>query len=140
MNNHINYFGFPYQNNNNGNVTDKINFYIANIALSNGSIEESLYKPYYNNVPRTIQLTNDSTGLLNAIRSYYFALADLTLFLDVNPKNKEAINLYNKYIEDFNLAMNQYENLYGPLTIFSVTSKNDSFCWVKKVPWEGDDR
>ena len=100
-------------------------------------VEQELYSPYYNYVPRTIRLTEDKEGLLNAIRSYYFALADLTLYLDVNPTNKLALELYNKYVESFNLAMNQYESIYGPLTIFSMTSDPNSFSWNKCMPWEG---
>ena len=137
MNRHINYFDIPYQNTRVNNLNDATNFYIANIALSNGSIEQELYSPYYNYVPRTIRLTEDKEGLLNAIRSYYFALADLTLYLDVNPTNKLALELYNKYVESFNLAMNQYESIYGPLTIFSMTSDPNSFSWNKCMPWEG---
>ena len=140
MHRHINYFDIPYQKDKVNSLNDVTNFYIANIALSNGSIEQSLYKPYYNYVPRTIKLTEDKVGLLNAIRSYYFALADLTLYLDVNPNNVVALELYNKYVESFNLAMNQYESLYGPLTIFSITSDLNSFSWNKKFTCEGECR
>ena len=136
MNNHINYFGIPYQKVSTNNLQDVTNFYVANVALSNGSIEESLYKPYYNYVPRTLVLTEDKEGLINAIRAYYFALADLTLFLDTHPTNKLAIELYNRYIINFNQAMNQYESLYGPLTIFSAQSNLNHFDWVKNMPWE----
>lgn len=140
MNRHINYFDIPYQNIRVTNLNDATNFYIANIALSNGSIEQSLYKPYYNYVPNTIKLTEDKEGLLNAIRSYYFALADLTLYLDVNPNNRVALELYNNYVESFNLAMKQYESIYGPLTIFSSKTGVNNFGWNKCFPWEGANR
>ncbi len=140
MNKHTNYFDIPYQNTRTSNLQEVTNFYIANIALSNGSIEERLYNPYYNYVPRKLNITNDKEGLLNAIRSYYFAINDLTLYLDVNPKNQQAIELYNMYVENFNQAMNQYETIYGPLTIFSMKSNQNCFSWLKDWPWEGAKR
>lgn len=140
MNKFINYFDLPYQNKKTSSFDEAANYFVANIALSNGSISKELYKPYYNYVPRTLKLTEDKYGLIRTIQSYYFALNDLALYLDVNPDNVVAIDLYNKYVKNFNLAVNQYETKYGPLMLVNNESNVNYFDWIKKWPWEGEDK
>lgn len=139
MNKFINYFDLPYQNNKTSGFSELSNYFVANIALSNGSISKELYKPYFNYVPRTLKLSEDKNGLIRTIQSYYFAINDLALYLDVHPQNTVAIELYNKYVENLNKAMNQYNAAYGPLLLFSDKSNSNYFEWIKKLPWEGED-
>lgn len=139
MNKFINYFDLPFQNNKKNDFNELSNYYVANIALSNGSISKELYKPYFNYVPRTLKLTEDKNGLIRTIQSYYFALNDLALYLDVHPQNIVGIELYNRYVDNLRKAMDQYTAIYGPLTLFNDKSNSSYFEWNKKWPWEGED-
>ena len=139
MNKFINYFDLPYQSNAKSKLTEASNYFVANLALSNGSISKELYNPYFNYVPRTLKLSEDRNGLIRTIQSYYFAINDLALYLDVHPQNRLAIELYNKYVDNLNLAMKQYSAAYGPLLLFNDKSNNNYFEWNKKWPWEGED-
>ena len=56
-------------------------------------------------------------------------------FLDVHPNNKNALELYNRYVNDLNETKEIYINNYGPLTLDSINQ--NSWQWVKTWPWEG---
>ena len=75
--------------------------------------------------------------LLHFINIVSFQVADLTLFLDTHPSDKEALQHFNYYSELRNKAMKIYEEKYGPLTFDSARPDN-YWKWVKEPwPWEG---
>ena len=73
--------------------------------------------------------------LLQKIMDYKFAANDMGLFLDTHPCNKKALNLHNDYVKKLKEYKMQYENEYGPLTIYDETDSWDK--WVyESWPWE----
>lgn len=140
MNKHINYFDIPYRTKDmkNSNLSTIVNFYVANVALSNGSITEELYKPYYNNVPRALVPNESKEGLMRAIQSYYFSIVDLTLYLNIHSNDRIAIQLYNNYVKDLKKAMEKYEAVYGPLMLIDTESDPNTWSWMNDWPWEGE--
>lgn len=75
-------------------------------------------------------------NLLHYITEVSFVLDDVALFLDTHPNDKAAMAYYDKYKRERLEAVKEYENMYGPLTHYSVNSPEWS--WVDDPwPWEG---
>ena len=69
---------------------------------------------------------------------YKFALEELNLYLDNYPNDTQILNLYNQYLSEEKKLCNQYENIYGPLTVDSENIDNNMWTWIKSPwPWEG---
>lgn len=134
MNRHTNYFDSSVRMNN-LNYIDVSKFNDSFDALIKGCIDNDIYDQYANYVPKQLIFNDTQEGLLHRIQAYYFSLADLTLFLDVHPNNKNALELYNRYVNDLNETKEIYINNYGPLTLDSINQ--NSWQWVKTWPWEG---
>jgi spore coat protein JB len=72
--------------------------------------------------------------LANRIRSLDFAITELGLFLDINPENTRALCLHRKYANEVHALKDQYQRIYGPLTINFPCNK---WRWVEEPwPWE----
>lgn len=134
MNRHTNYFDSSVRMNN-LNYIDVSKFNDSFDALIKGCIDNDIYDQYENYVPKQLIFNDTQEGLLHRIQAYYFSLADLTLFLDVHPNNKNALELYNRYVNDLNETKEIYINNYGPLTLDSINQ--NSWQWVNTWPWEG---
>ena len=134
MNRHTNYFDSSVRMNN-LNYIDVSKFNDSFDALIKGCIDNDIYDQYENYVPKQLIFNDTQEGLLHRIQAYYFSLAYLTLFLDVHPNNKNALELYNRYVNDLNETKEIYINNYGPLTLDSINQ--NSWQWVKTWPWEG---
>ncbi len=77
---------------------------------------------------------NSRNRLLNEIMSYNFAINDLALYLDTHNTDSRAICLHNEYCQKVDKLINEYERLYGPLTINSIS---DRWSWADEPwPWE----
>lgn len=75
-------------------------------------------------------------NLLHYITEVSFVLVDVALFLDTHPDDKAAMAYYDKYKRERMEAVKEYENMYGPLTNYSVNSPEWS--WIDDPwPWEG---
>lgn len=64
-------------------------------------------------------MKSNRRALLDEISEYHFACVELNLYLDNNPNDKNALNLYNSYIEKYMQAKRDYKNRYG----------SDSYPW-----------
>lgn len=72
--------------------------------------------------------------LLKEIMSLNFAINDLVLYLDTHPNDSRGIRLHGEYSEKLIKLTEQYQKLYGPLTI-NFTS--DTWDWIDQPwPWE----
>lgn len=68
-----------------------------------------------------------------------FAMIETALYLDGHPTCKKALNYYNTLQAKRNEARAQYEQAYGPLTIFDNKSEN-TWHWIETAwPWELED-
>lgn len=103
-------------------------------GLIRGNLFESLYDPYKNYKPQELSADNEREALLYQIMQYKFALIELNLYLDTNPNDTNAIELYNKYLNMEKQSCNQYESMYGPLTLDSNYLNKDTWTW-KNSPW-----
>ena len=74
--------------------------------------------------------------LMKKVYETGFALDDILLYLDTHPTDAEAMNFYRYARQANREAVRAYEQVYGPLMITQVDSKDWS--WMKNPwPWEG---
>ena len=97
-----------------------------------GNMFEGLYDSYKIKDPYDIKPMNEQAELLTYIDSLCFACVDLNLYLDVNPNDRSAIDLFNQYRLQKEELILEYQNKFGPLLLNS-----DS---LNTYPWAWDDR
>lgn len=102
-----------------------------------GNMFKNLYNQYKINTPYEIRPDNEQAQMLTNIDTLDFAITDLTLYLDVNPNDKDVINLFNKYRVQLNEIQRTYENNYGPLQLSSDSLNTYPWAWDNRPwPWE----
>ena len=55
--------------------------------------------------------------MINDIRGLDFAITELALYLDTHPEDKKALCLHKKYCKECKMLKDEYQRIYGPLTI-----------------------
>ncbi|MBQ8293593.1 MAG: spore coat protein CotJB [Bacilli bacterium] len=100
-----------------------------------GNMEKGTYIPYKNYKPSFGNNYNPKDGMLMTIQAYEFACTDLGLYLDLNPNDVEALNLYRDYQMKLDEACKIYSEQYAPLERgeFVATS---TWEWLKPWPFE----
>jgi spore coat protein JB len=76
--------------------------------------------------------------LLREIQKVDFMLIELNLFLDTHPGDRQAIAEFNQYTQQAAVLRHQYEQLYGPLTLYGRhTPVQYPWRWVEEPwPWQ----
>ena len=105
-------------------------------GFKRGNMFQNLYKGYKNFKPSKLTANSEREDMLMQIQEYSFALTDLNLYLDMYPNDKDALNLFNTYLNDKKSLVNMYEEKYGPLTIDSNDQKNNWNWPTSPWPWE----
>ena len=144
MNNYPNYKNFDYKNFfnqiKNINTTNNYqsnNFYDPYNGFIRGNMFETLYDPYKIKEPYEIRPMNEQAELLTYIDALCFATIDLSLYLDVYPDDKKAIDLFNQYRTQKNELTEQYESKFGPLLLSSNSLNSYPWAWDDRPwPWE----
>ncbi|MBQ4037570.1 MAG: spore coat protein CotJB [Clostridia bacterium] len=74
--------------------------------------------------------------LLKEIQAEDFAVYEAALYLDAHPNCEKALAYYREHKCAVKKLKEKYEELYGPLTIYS-SADCDSWQWVNGPwPWE----
>ena len=55
--------------------------------------------------------------IADKIKAYKFAITDISLFLDTHPEDEKALCLHRNYCKKLKDLMDDYQKMYGPLTI-----------------------
>lgn len=79
----------------------------------------------------------DSTReeMLMQLKEYKFSIIELGLYLDTHPDDQKAICLHKEYANKYRKLADQYQKIYGPLTIMFPCNK---WRWLEEPwPWEG---
>jgi spore coat protein JB len=66
-----------------------------------------------------------------------FAIVELNLFLDTHPDSEQALQEYNRLLEQFEVAKKLYIENYGPLVNFGYGKSKFPWQWVNE-PWPWD--
>ena len=76
------------------------------------------------------------SALLKEIQAEDFALYETVLYLDAHPTCKTALEYYAQHKNAAKALRDEYEALYGPLTIYGNAS-NACWHWVDSPwPWQ----
>lgn len=104
-----------------------------------GFIRGNMFKNIYDNYSKVydIKPMNEQAELLTYIDMFDFACIDLSLYLDVNPNDQQAIQLYNQIKEEKVKVTSKYEQNYGPLSLNSKNLNMFPWSWNNSPwPWE----
>lgn len=72
--------------------------------------------------------------MADKIKAYKFAITDISLFLDTHPEDEKALCLHRNYCKKLKDLMDDYQKMYGPLTIEYPCKK---WRWLEEPwPWE----
>ena len=105
-----------------------------------GNLFNNLYDQYKNYQPRRLNASNDRERLFNEMSENAFAAHELNLYLDLYPEDSSILTLFNDYRTRTNALKEEYENMYGPISISSDSLNNTPFLWqTMSWPWEGVD-
>lgn len=81
---------------------------------------------------------NKRRMMLRNVQMADFALQEAALFLDGQPKNKDALEYFEKHQKIALSARQDYEKEFGPLT-FKHSDNSSYWEWVQGPwPWEGE--
>lgn len=105
-------------------------------GFKRGNMFGSLYDPYKNYKPMDLKAKSEREDMLMQIQELKFAMIELGLYLDLNDKDMNALNLFNEYQRKEKELCKMFENKYGPLTFDSMEYKN-TWTWDNGPwPWE----
>lgn len=79
---------------------------------------------------------NNSTRseMIQKLKELKFSIIELALYLDTHPEDKKALCLHKEYSNKYNKLADQYQKMYGPLTIMFPCNK---WRWLEEPwPWE----
>ena len=106
-------------------------------GYAKGNAFKNLYVPYKDYKVKRITPRNEKEQLLLRLNEVCFYAHELNLLLDVNPDNRELLQKFNEYRNMSNDLLNQYESLYGPITMSSNSLNSYPFAWsTTPFPWE----
>ena len=73
--------------------------------------------------------------MLSEIRCLKFAITDIGEYLNTHPDDEKALCLHRKYCKEYRELTDNYQKVYGPLTIQFPCNK---WRWLEEPwPWEG---
>lgn len=101
-------------------------------ALYNGTLFPGLRLPFFKEMRNKYALENTALVELMALS---FSVDELGLYLTTHRYDKEALELYWKYVEMLKQGEEKYRSMYGPLQITDYSK--DGFAWLDN-PWPWD--
>lgn len=111
--------------------------YSPSEGFTKGNMYANLYDPYKNYKPVPLKPKNERDSLLQQIQMYKFAMNDLVLYLDLNPRNSDLIKKYNEYLQKYTELVKRYEAMYGPLCNDNMPFSTNNWTWNDSPwPWE----
>lgn len=105
-------------------------------GFKRGNMFDNLYDEYKNYKPQELKAKSEREDLLMQIDEQRFAMIDLGLYLDIYPNDKNALNLFNTYLNKEKELKRVFESKYGPLTLNSPVQTNNWLWDNSPWPWE----
>lgn len=122
--------------NNNTSNNQNNNIISTEEGFKRGNMFKNLYDEYKNFKPKKLTANSEREDMLMQIMEYTFAMIDLQLYLDMYPNDKDALKLFNTYLNNKKELTNMFEEKYGPLTIDSEVQRNNWLWDNSPWPWE----
>ena len=117
-------------------------------GLRHGTAFPNLYMPYTPkngmvSAPTEVECVSERCKLLDKITKLDFMALDLQLYLNTNPADLNAIEMYNSCIAGCQAAREKYEANYGPMTAFrsegAICDQTGEWAWnTGPWPWQAD--
>ena len=116
---------------------NKNELFSASEGFLYGNMFKDEYVPYKEYKPLIIAANDEKGKILLMIYQLDFAMNDLSLYLDLNPNDKEKYLLFRDYTDKLNMYVKSYEEKYGPLEL--CNSDYENYEWVKSaLPFKED--
>ena len=106
-------------------------------ANMNWSMQNSMNDMQNNNMSECEcnEFNQTRADMLERIKCLNFAIIELGLYLDTHPDDEKALCLHRKYCKEYRELTDNYQKVYGPLTIQFPCNK---WRWLEEPwPWEG---
>ena len=117
------------------NLEKKNNLLEPKEGLILGNMFFVMYEPYKNYKPRELVATTEKEILMLKIRVLSHAVADLNLYLDLCPDDRDVYELFKKYVIELNELTCLYSEKYEVLELSKDV--NGSYTWESGLwPWE----
>ena len=79
-----------------------------------------------------------SATSLHQLQAMNFAIQELGLYLDTHGSDQEALELFNQYVEQYEMALQRYEERFGPRYQMSA-GMSGTYRWTDGPwPWDYD--
>lgn len=102
-------------------------------GLTAGTLFPGLHLPFHKEMKACAGRQNTPLWELMALD---FAIAELGLYLDTHPEDKEAYAMYENYVRLYREGKKRYEEQYGPLQQMD-TVQFGQYRWLENPwPWE----
>ena len=102
-------------------------------AFNRGNLYDYYFWPY--KYIANVKPNNERDALMINIQIYSFAAHELNLYLDIYPKDKQALGLYNQYKDMADKYISEYEKKYGQIMLNG--NENYPWNWIESPwPWE----
>lgn len=108
--------------------------YQAPMGLVRGTMYPGLDLPFMGMENKTEKKATP----MHRLQSLNFAITELGLYLDTHASDTEALELFNQYVEQYAMALQQYEQQFGSTNQMSagMTGRYD---WLDSPwPWDFD--
>ena len=81
-----------------------------------------------------MNMNQSRENMISQIKQYKFSITDLAQYLDTHPDDRRALAMHREYCNKYRMNIDQYQKLYGPLTIMFPCNK---WRWIEEPwPWE----
>ena len=121
---------------NNKTYSNQQRFYSTKEGFLRGNMFRDLYEPYKNLTYKEIIPRTEREALKLKIDEFDFAMNDLNLYLDTNPRDTEVFNMFKKFADEYKSAIKEYSKKFGPLLIYQ--DDGNMYDWLKS-PWPWND-
>ena len=88
-----------------------------------------------NNYQNSCPCDSTREEMIQKIKELKFSIIELGLYLDTHPNDEKALCLHKEYANKYKKITDQYQKIYGPLTMMFPCNK---WRWLEEPwPWEG---
>src|SRR5574344_545134 len=106
-------------------------------GLIKGNMFKDEYVPYLNYEPHNLNPKTEKEALMLKLYETDFALHDISLFLDLHPKDIYIYEVFKRYVAEYKKYQEIFEKKYGPIDLECTIYNN--YEWSKNPwPWDKD--